>query len=143
MIAAARALGDGEYNQAPRSAAELAKTAGQFDQVINEMRVALQKTSGRQADFAAMIAHDFRNALHTIHCGASLLAKPDSPKQNEQVFIDMIHHGSNELSQMLNEFLHFSKYRAGYLQLEKDQFDLYSFFNQLENQYIWRTQQKK
>ena len=90
-----------------------------------------------------MIAHDFRNALHTFHCGASLLAKPGQPKQNEQVFIDMIHDGSNELSQMLNEFLDFSKYRAGYLQLEKDQFDLYSFFNQLENQYIWRTQQKK
>jgi signal transduction histidine kinase len=143
LIATARAFGDGEYNEAPWSAAELAKTTGQFDQVINEMRIALQKTSGRQADFAAMIAHDFRNALHTIHCGASLLAKPGQPKQNEEVFIDMIHHGSNELSQMLNEFLDFSKYRAGYLQLEKDQFDLYSLFNQLENQYIWRTQQKK
>jgi signal transduction histidine kinase len=143
LIAAARALGDTEYNQAPRSAAELAKTAGQFDQVINEMRVALQKASGRQADFAAMIAHDFRNALNTILCAASLLPEPGQTKHNEQVFIDMIRRGCDELTQMLNEFLDFSKYRAGHLQLEKEQFDLYYFFKQLENQYIWRTQQKK
>jgi len=143
LIAAARALGDTEYNQAPRSAAELAKTAGQFDQVINEMRVALQKASGRQADFAAMIAHDFRNALNTILCAASLLPESGQAKHNEQVFIDMIRHGCDELTQMLNEFLDFSKYRAGHLQLEKEQFDLYYFFKQLENQYSWRTQQKK
>jgi signal transduction histidine kinase len=143
LIATARAFGDGEYNEAPRSAAELAKTAGQFDQVINEMRIALQKASGRQADFAAMIAHDFRNALHTIHCGASLLPKPGQPKHNEQVFIDMIHHGCNELSQMLNEFLDFSKYKAGYLQLDKEEFDLCDLFGEVEVQYLWQTKQKK
>ncbi len=143
LIVAARALGDGEYNQAPRSAAELAKTAGQFDQVINEMRGALHKASGRQADFAAMIAHDFRNALHTIYCGASLLAKPGQPKQNEQVFTDMIRHGCDELTQMLNEFLDFSKYGAGYLELEKEPFELYDLLKQVESQYTWRTQQKK
>jgi signal transduction histidine kinase len=55
----------------------------------------------------------------------------------------MIRHGCDELTQMLNEFLDFSKYRAGHLQLEKEQFDLYYFFKQLENQYSWRTQQKK
>lgn len=143
VIAVARALGDGEYHQAPRSAAELAQTAGQFDQVINEIRIALQKASGRQADFAAMIAHDFRNALQTIHYAAALLPKRGQPKQNEQFFINMIHHGCDELTQMLNEFLDFSKYKAGYLELEKEQFDLYDFFKQLENQYSWRTQQKK
>jgi signal transduction histidine kinase len=143
VIAAARALGDGEYNEAPRSAAELAKTAGQFDQVIDEIRIALKKASGRQADFAAMIAHDFRSALQTIDCAASLLPRRRQPKQNEQYFIDMIHHGCDELTQMLNEFLDFSKYRAGYLQLEKEQFDLYDFFKQLGNQYRWRSQQKK
>ena len=143
VIAAARALGDDEYHQAPRSAAELAQTAGQFDQVINEIRIALQKASGRQADFAAMIAHDFRNALQTIDCAASLLPRRGQPKQNEQSFIDMIHHGCDELTQMLNEFLDFSKYKAGYLQLEKEQLDLYDFFKQLKNQYHWRSQQKK
>ena len=55
----------------------------------------------------------------------------------------MIRHGCDELTQMLNEFLDFSKYRAGHLQLEKEQFDLNYFFEQLENQYSWRTQQKK
>jgi signal transduction histidine kinase len=90
-----------------------------------------------------MIAHDFRNALNTILCAASLLPKPGEPKHNEQVFIDMIRHGCTELTQMLNEFLDFSKYKAGYLQLDKEEFDLCDFFSEVETQYLWQTKQKK
>ena len=55
----------------------------------------------------------------------------------------MIRHGCDELTQMLNEFLDFSKYRAGHLQLEKERFDLYDLVKQVESQYTWRTQHKK
>jgi signal transduction histidine kinase len=107
------------------------------------MRVALRKATGRQADFAAMIAHDLRNPLHTIHCAAALLPQAGKTKDKEKVFIDMIRQGCEELTQTLNEFLDFSKYKAGYLQIDKEEFDLYDFFKHLENQYSWQTQQKK
>ena len=143
LVAAARALGDGEYNESQMSRPALAKTAGQFDQVVDEMRAALNKATGRQADFAAMIAHDLRNPLQTIHCAASLLPEAGRTNGDERIFLDMIRHGCTELTQMLNEFLDFSKYKAGYLQLEKEEFDLDEFFGQLESQYFWLARQKK
>jgi signal transduction histidine kinase len=143
LVAAARTLGDGEPNETSPSPRNLAQTAGEFEQVIDEMRAALQKATGRQADFSAMIAHGLRSPLQTIHCAAALLPQARQTKHNEQVFIDMIRRGCEELTQTLNEFLDFSKYKAGYLQLEKEEFDLRDFFGQLETQYSWQAQQKR
>ncbi len=142
LVAAARVLGEAESGEVLGTRPQLERTAGQFGQVVTEMRVAIQKATGRQADFAAMIAHDLRNPLQTIDLAVRLLPQASRTKQGEQLFIDMIHRGCEELTQTLNEFLDFSKYRAGYLQLEKETFDLREFLGDLETQYSWRMQQK-
>jgi signal transduction histidine kinase len=142
LLATARKLGDGELNETSGWMPQVANTAGQFEQVIDEMRAALEKATARQADFAAMIAHDLRNPLQTIHGAVSLLRHAGERNRNEQVFIDMIRCGCEELTQTLNEFLDFSKYKAGYLQLTKEEVNLYDFFDQLKTRYSWRAQQK-
>ncbi len=47
-----------------------------------------------------------------IHGAATLLPQGSQTKHNEQLFIDMIRCGCEELTQTLNEFLDFSKYKA-------------------------------
>jgi signal transduction histidine kinase len=142
VVAAARALGDGVYDELAAAPSTLESAAGQFEQVVHEMRLALRKATGRHADLTAMIAHDLRNPLQTIHCAAALLPQGGQTPQTQLAYIGMIRRGCEELTQTLNEFLDFSKYRAGYLQLEKGSLDISEFFDDLEAQYRWRAQQK-
>jgi len=138
LVATARSLGEAESEEVATSAPPAPpRSTDHFDQIAAEMRVALQKATGRQADFAAMIAHDLRNPLQTIDCAASLLA--ESGGEKDQSLIGMIRRGCVELANTLNEFLDFSKYRAGNLELTKETFDIGPFLEHIRGKHLPRS----
>ncbi|HUK42759.1 MAG TPA: cache domain-containing protein, partial [Candidatus Acidoferrales bacterium] len=66
LVTAARELGDVEIQKTRSAAPELAKIpVGQYGEVVDEMWSSLQRVATRQADIAAMIAHDLRNPIQT------------------------------------------------------------------------------
>jgi signal transduction histidine kinase len=144
LVAEARALGELEPQETVATcSSKLAESAGQFDEVIEQMRLSLRKATGRQADLAALIAHDLRSPLQTIGCAATLLREPSQTKEDEKLLIDMIQRSYDDLANMLNEFLDFSKYRAGYLNLTRENVDVADLLRQTQTKYVPRAQQMK
>ena len=144
VITAARTLGEIEPQQSATTYAnKVAQTVDQFGQVIEQMRLSLNKVTGRQADFAAMIAHDLRNPLQTIAFAASLLHQGSERKEAEQVLISMVSEGCAKLTHILDEFLEFSRYRAGYLNLKRESVDVGEWLRETHQKYVARSQQAK
>ncbi len=142
LITSARALGESEPQQnAAAYATRVAETVDQFEEVIEQMRLSLSKVTGRQADFAAMIAHDLRNPLQTIASAASLLRRRGERKEDEQALISMIEEGSDKLAEILNQFLEFSRYRAGYLNLKKEPVAVEKWLRETYKKYVARSEQ--
>lgn len=144
LVVAARELGEVEPQETgATSPSKLGESVGQFDEVIEQMRLSLRKATGRQADFSALIAHDLRSPLQTIGSATSLLREPSRTKEDEQLLIDMIQRSCEDLANMLNEFLDFSKYRAGYLNLTKEEVDVADLLRHTQRKYFPRAQQMK
>jgi len=140
LVATARSLGEAESEEgATSSPAAPPSSVDHFDRIEAEMRVALQKAIGRQADFAAMIAHDLRNPLQTIDGAASLLVESGQIGDKDQTLIGMIRRGCVELANTLNEFLDFSKYRAGNFDLAKETFDINLFLEHIRGKHLARS----
>jgi signal transduction histidine kinase len=144
LVAAARALGEVEPPETlTTSSKKPDERVGQFDEVVEQMRLSVNKATGRQADFAAMIAHDLRNPLQTIGCAASQLREPGQTKEDDQRLIDIIQGSCDDLANILNDFLDFSKYRAGYLNLTKEEIDVADLLRHAQIKYLPRAQETK
>lgn len=144
VITAARALGEVEPQQsATEHCNKVDQTVDRFEQVIQEMRVSLNKVTERQADFAAMIAHDLRNPVQTIAFAASLLRDGIERQEDEQLSMLSIEEACDTLIRILDEFLLFSRYRAGYLKLKKEPVDVGDWLRKTQRKYAGRSRQSK
>ncbi|HEX5022569.1 MAG TPA: ATP-binding protein [Candidatus Binatia bacterium] len=143
VLAAAKALGEVDLIESAKlSRRGFTHSLEQIDEIIEQMRLSLKRVTGRQADFAAMIAHDLRNPLQTIDCAASLLPDYDAT-DDERRLTGMIRRSCKDLTNLINEFLDFSKFRAGYLELVKEEIDLAEFLRDIHRRHAIRTQQEK
>lgn len=144
LLDAARSLGEVDLIEgAPRSPGKSADKLHPTDPIIEQMGRSLQNVTGRQADLAAMIAHDLRNPVQTIDCAASLLPESAESKEQERALTDMIRRSCKDLSDLINRFLDFSKFRAGYLDLATQEFDVMDFLRDIYRRYSLRCQQKR
>jgi signal transduction histidine kinase len=70
----------------------------------------------------AMVSHDLRNPLHSIHMSASLIAQDSSdPKIHQRV--DGIHRAVNSMTRMIGTLLDAGRINAGKLPINKSQVD--------------------
>ncbi len=120
LMDAARTLGDDKFSENATFTRALSGQLGRFGQVIEEMKSSLRKVTRRQADFAAMIAHDLRSPVHTTRFAASMLQEERENLTEEQIqLVNAIEKACEEAAHTVKEFLDFSKFNAGYLELEK------------------------
>jgi len=98
----------------------LSGQVGRFGQVIEEMKSSLQKVTRRQADLAAMIAHDVSTPVSATRIAASLLKEGRAQLTADQIeLVNAITSASEETAQTVKEFLEFSRFSAGYLEVDK------------------------
>ena len=144
VLEAAKALGEVDLlESAALTRNGFTASLKQIDEIIEQMRLSLKRVTGRQADFAAMIAHDLRNPLQTIDCAASLLPDSDNATEDERRLTGMIRRSCKDLTNLINEFLDFSKFRAGYLELTNEEIDLAEFLRDIHRRHAIRTRQEK
>jgi signal transduction histidine kinase len=145
VIDVARSFGDSGLEQSRTSAPTVSKAgAGQYGEVVEEMWSSLQKVTSRQADFAAMIAHDLRNSIHTGGIAAALLLEHTGElTDNQRSLVKSIQDSYKELAEITNDFMDFSKFKAGYLNLERKDCDTPSLLGEIAHKYLPLAEQRK
>jgi signal transduction histidine kinase len=125
LIDAARTLADDKLSTNGPLTEMQSGQADRFDQVIEELKSSLQKVTRRQADLAAMIAHDVSTPVSTTRIAAWLLKEERAQLSADQIeLVNAITSACEETAQTVKEFLDFSRFSAGYLELEKRDVDV-------------------
>jgi len=137
LVTAARELGDVEIQKTRSAAPELAKIpVGQYGEVVDEMWSSLQRVATRQADIAAMIAHDLRNPIQTTGLAAAMLLQSgERLTEEQQSLVKGIQASCDELARIIKDFMDFSKFRAGYLELDREEVDVPVLLQRTQQKY--------
>ncbi len=125
LIDAARTLADDKFSENRGFPKTQSGPVGRFGQVIEEMKSSLRKVTRRQGDFAAMIAHDLSTPVTASRFAASLLqGERENLTQDQIELLNAIEMSCEEVAHTVKEFLDFSRFSAGYLELEKQDVDV-------------------
>ncbi len=87
---------------------------------LKEKAVELEKASSYKSEFLANISHELRTPLNSMIILAQMLKdNPEGNLTDDQLeFIQVIHHGSEELLNLINDILDLSKVEAGKMSVE-------------------------
>ena len=144
LIDAARTLAADKFSEKSLLTEVQSGQAGRFGQVIEEMKLSLRKVTRRQADLAAMIAHDVSTPVTATRFAVSLLQEERAHLTEDQIeLVNAIKSASEETAHTVKEFLDFSRFSAGYLELEKRDLDVSELIQSSAMKYRPLVQSKK
>jgi signal transduction histidine kinase len=136
VIDAARTLADDKFSATRMLTEVQSGHVGRFGQVIEEMKSSLRKVTRHQADLAAMIAHDVSTPVSATRMAASLLKEERAQLTADQIeLVNAITSASEETAQTVKEFLDFSRFSAGYLELHKRNVNVSELIQSTEMKY--------
>jgi len=116
---------------------------GQLAEAINRMVRDLKRNKGRRVRaenanqvktlFLASMSHEIRTPLGVILGLADILKEPNLSRQDQMKYIETIEKTGQNLTRILNDILDISKVETGHFEIEKTQFSLSDFLQDLES----------
>ena len=100
-----------------------------------------ESASVSKTEFLANMSHEIRTPMNGI-IGVVTLLEKTSIDQRQQRYMDVIKASADSLLSLINDILDISKIEAGYLKLEKLEFDLQEIFSSTTDMLSLKAQQK-
>jgi signal transduction histidine kinase/DNA-binding NarL/FixJ family response regulator len=105
----------------------------------------LEKANQLRADFAAMIAHDLRSPLMNISGAAEVIINGMFGDVNDEQkrWLGKILANSQNLVNLVSDFLDVAKLEAGYVELSQDRVDLRDLIDRTADNFLFLAQKKE
>ena len=144
-------VGQGNFSQQVpvRSDDEL----GRLARAINKMTFDLRKNVGQRVRaenasqtktaFLANMSHEIRTPLGVILGLADILKDPNLSWNEHSRYLETIEKTGKNLTQIINDILDVSKVEIGFVNIEKNQFNLSEFIEDLHNMMAVRAEQNR
>ncbi|RXJ91652.1 hybrid sensor histidine kinase/response regulator [Arcobacter sp. CECT 8983] len=114
----------------------------EYENQLKQATLEAQKANRSKSLFLTNMSHELRTPLNAILGFATLLKKSKNIDKTEVQNINTIYSSGKHLLSLINEILEFAKIEAGKLQIEANEFDLYSFLEEIESIFTSRCQEK-
>ncbi|MFO7863450.1 MAG: PAS domain-containing sensor histidine kinase [Salinivirgaceae bacterium] len=103
-----------------------------YEKHLKDARSRAETANKDKTDFLANVSHDLRSPLNSISGFSQLLdMKPDLSRQKQKKYLSIIYENSQYLLQLINSLIDLSKLQTGVVGVEKDQFAINEFMNQV------------
>ncbi len=102
----------------------------EFEDKLNEARLAAEKANQIKSDFLSMISHELRTPLNAIS-GSTYSLLQDDHSGSQKSALNTINFAVDNLIIMINDLLDFQKIEAGKLTIESNPFNIQEFLNQI------------
>jgi signal transduction histidine kinase len=108
----------------------------ELNDTLNQTSVELAKTEGLRRELFANVSHDLKTPLTMIKAYAEMIRDlhGDNKKKREEN-LNVIIEETDRLNLLVNDVLDLSKYNAGTIKLEKEEFDLDELIKEILNRY--------
>ncbi|SKB16116.1 Putative Histidine kinase (fragment) [Planktothrix sp. PCC 11201] len=117
------------FEQAKAEIIERKKAEAALKKAVNAADIANRAKS----EFLANMSHELRTPLNAILGFAQLMNHDLSLKPDYQRYVEIINRAGSHLLELINDILEMSKIEAGRVTLNKTDFNLISFLNNLQN----------
>ncbi|GEM_PF-606223 len=103
---------------------------------------AAESASRYKSIFLANMSHELRTPLNAIMGFSGLMLRDETLSAAQRQNLEIIMRSGEHLLGIINEVLELTKVEAGYVELVKEPFDLYSLLNDIEDMFRLRVREK-
>lgn len=127
-----------------RAPVERSDELGTLAVTFNHLAQEVQRNERLQNEFISSISHELRTPLTSIKGWSETLLTGDPNKKEEtRQGLTIIHKETDRMILLVEELLDFSRYKAGRMELYRENFDLNRLLAELMEQFSVRAMEKK
>ena len=131
----AKKLAKGEYGSKSEISTNIEEIR-ELNDTLNQTSVELAKTENLRRELMANVSHDLKTPLTMIKAYAEMIRDlTGNNKKKREENINIIIDETDRLNLLVNDVLDLSKYNAGTINLEKEEFDLDELLKEILNRY--------
>ncbi|MDX2188860.1 MAG: PAS domain S-box protein [Bacteroidota bacterium] len=113
-----------------------------------QMEVELEKAKNlaeeslkAKEQFLSTMSHEIRTPMNAV-IGMTQLLLNENPKPEQMEYLNAIRFSSDNLLNLINDILDFTKIESGKLEFEKIHFDIFEFIKKVQNTYRFQAEDK-
>ncbi|MCM1578278.1 MAG: HAMP domain-containing histidine kinase [Ruminococcus sp.] len=122
MTMAAKKFGEGDFSE--KVIVEDHSEMGFLANTLNEMAYALESIEENRKSFVSNVSHELRTPMTTIGGFVDGILDGTIPESRHREYLTIVSEEINRLARLVRSMLNISKYEAGELELQTEDFDL-------------------
>lgn len=122
MTLAAKRFGEGDFSEKVTVADR--SEMGFLANTLNEMAYALESIEENRKSFVSNVSHELRTPMTTIGGFVDGILDGTIPESRHREYLTIVSEEINRLARLVRSMLNISKYEAGELELQTEDFDL-------------------